>query len=82
MECPVNMLSDRRQERLKYVNSIMHIICTNDYMYCMCITDIDMPTLLHEPIYKKQTEAANLQRMEADCGLPWAEVQTKMSEVL
>lgn len=38
----------------------MHIIYTNDYVYCMWITDIDMPTLLYEPIYVKQTEVANL----------------------
>lgn len=40
----------------------MHIIYTNDYVYCMCITYTDMPTLLHEPIYiyMKQTEMANL----------------------
>lgn len=60
MEYPANMLSERRQKRLKYVNSIMHIIYTEDYVYCMWITDIDMLTLLHEPIYIKQTEAANL----------------------
>lgn len=54
----------------------MHIIYTKDYVHCMWITDIDMPTLLHEPIYMKHTEAANLWGMEADYGLPWAEVQT------
>lgn len=41
MEYPANMLSERRQKRLKYVNSIMHIIYTEDYVYCMWITDID-----------------------------------------
>lgn len=33
----------------------MHIIYTNDYVYCMCITYTDMPTLLHEPIYIYET---------------------------
>lgn len=56
----------------------MHIIYTNDYVYCMCITDTDMPTVLHEPIYMKQTETANLQGMEADYRLSWAEVFEEM----
>lgn len=60
----------------------MHIIYTKDYVYCMWITDIDVPTILHEPIYMKHTAAANLQGMEADYQMSWAEVQTKMFEVM
>lgn len=59
----------------------MHIIYTEDYVYCMWITDIDMLTLLHEPIYKNK-QKQQIYREWSRLRIAWAEVQPKMFEVM